>query len=406
MKTMNYESSKWSREAIDDVPVDEEELARRRKRRRIIIAVVLILLVVVAAWFMMRQSGGAPAEQKGPPAKAAGRGGQMPAVTFVVPGRQQVPIMISATGSLAAVRDMPVGIAGEGGRVVRVLVEPGQSVRAGQVLAIVDRSVQSQTAAQLAAQIDVARADLQLAQNNLQRAESLVGRGFISRADLDQKRATRDAAAARVRVAVAQLNATRAQIGRLDIRAPTNGLVLTRSIEAGQIVGAGSGALFRIAAGGEMELLAELPQSDLARLSVGAVVQVTPVGSTNVYPGAVRLVEPVVNPQSRQGIARIRVPLNNEIRPGGFASAQIQAGTLNVPLLPDSAVQSDSRGTFVYILNANDEVVRRDVVTGQVSDTGVAIVQGLNGDERVVQVAGAFLNPGQKVRPERAPAAR
>ena len=406
MKTMNYESSKWSREAIDDVPVDEEELARKRKRRRIIIAVVLILLVVLAAWFMMGR-GGAPAEgPKGPAAKAGGRGGQMPAVTFIVPVRQEVPIMISATGSLAAVRDMPVGIAGEGGRVVRVLVEPGQSVRAGQVLAIVDRSVQSQTAAQLAAQIDVARADLQLAQNNLQRAESLVGRGFISRADLDQKRATRDAAAARVRVAIAQLNATRAQIGRLDIRAPTNGLVLTRSIEAGQIVGAGSGALFRIAAGGEMELLAELPQSDLARLSVGAPVQVTPVGSTNVYPGAVRLVEPVVNPQSRQGIARIRVPLNNEIRPGGFASAQIQAGMQRVPLLPDSAVQSDSRGTFVYILNANDEVVRRDVVTGQVSDTGVAIVQGLNGDERVVQVAGAFLNPGQKVRPERAPAAR
>ena len=405
MKTMNYESRKWCREAIDDVPVDEEELARKRKRRRIIIAVVLILLIVVAAWFMMGR-GGAPAEgQKGPAAKG-GRAGQMPAVTFIVPVRQEVPIMISATGSLAAVRDMPVGIAGEGGRVVRVLVEPGQSVRAGQVLAIVDRSVQSQTAAQLAAQVDVARADLQLAQNNLQRAESLVGRGFISRADLDQKRATRDAAAARVRVAIAQLNATRAQIGRLDIRAPTNGLVLTRSIEAGQIVGAGSGALFRIAAGGEMELLAELPQSDLARLSVGALVQVTPVGSTNVYPGAVRLVEPVVNPQSRQGIARIRVPLNNEIRPGGFASAQIQAGMQRVPLLPDSAVQSDSRGTFVYILNANDEVVRRDVVTGQVSDTGVAIVQGLNGDERVVQVAGAFLNPGQKVRPERAPAAR
>ena len=75
-----------------------------------------------------------------------------------------------------------------------------------------------------------------------------------------------------------------------------------------------------------------------------------------------------------------------------------------VPLLPDSAVQSDSRGTFVYILNANNEVVRRDVVPGQVNDTGVAIVSGLNGDERVVQLAGAFLNPGQKVRPERAQA--
>jgi RND family efflux transporter MFP subunit len=328
----------------------------------------------------------------------------MPAVTFVVPGRQEVPIMISATGSLSAVRDMPVGIAGEGGRVVRVLVEPGQSVRAGQVLATINRSVQSQQAAQLAASIEVARADLQLAQNNLQRAESLVGRGFISRADLDQKRATRDAAAARVRVAVAQLGATRAQIGRLDIRAPTAGIVLTRSVEAGQVVGAGSGALFRIAAGGEMELQARLPQSDLARLSVGAVARVTPVGSTTAYPGTVWQVSPVIDPTSRQGMARIRVPLNNEIRPGAFASTEIQAGVERVPLLPDSAVQSDSRGTFVYILNNNDEVVRRPITTGQVTDQGVAIVQGLNGDERVVQVAGAFLNPGQKVRPERAQA--
>ena len=402
MKTMNYESSKWSREAIDDVPVDEEDLARKRKRRRIIVAIVLILLVVAAAFLLMRPGGGGG--EKGAPKMAGGQRGAMPAVTFIVPGRQEVPIMISATGSLAAVRDMPVGIAGEGGRVVRVLVEPGQSVRAGQVLAVVDRSVQSQQASQLAASIDVARADLQLAENNLQRAQSLVGRGFISRADLDQKRATRDAAAARVRVAIAQLNATRAQIGRLDIRAPTNGLVLTRSIEAGQIVGAGSGALFRIAAGGEMELMARLPQSDLARLSVGAPARVTPVGSTNVYPGAVWQVSPVIDPQSRQGMARIRVPLNNEIRPGGFASADIQAGMQRVPLLPDSAVQSDSRGTFVYILDNNNTVVRREVVTGQVSEHGVAIVQGLNGDERVVQVAGAFLSPGQRVRPERAQA--
>jgi HlyD family secretion protein len=405
MKTMNYESSKWSRDAIDDVPIDEEELARKRKRRRIIVAVVLIALVLVAAWMMMGRGDSGTAPQKGAGGPAAGRGNaQMPAVTFIIPTRQEVPIMISATGSLGAVRDMPVGVAGEGGQIERVLVEPGQNVRAGQVLATINRSVQSQTAAQLAASIQVARADLQLAENNLQRAESLVGRGFISRADLDQKRATRDAAAARVRVAIAQLGATRAQIGRLDIRAPTNGLVLTRSVEAGQVVGAGSGALFRIAAGGEMELLARLPQSDLARLSVGAQVRVTPVGSTNVYTGVVWQVAPVIDPQSRQGMARIRVPLNNEIRPGGFASADIQAGVQLVPLLPDSAVQSDSRGTFVYVLDRNDTVVRQPVVTGQVTDQGMAIVQGLNGNERVVQVAGAFLSPGQKVRPERAQA--
>ena len=77
-------------------------------------------------------------------APTAGQGASLPAVTVIVPGRQDIPATISATGSLAARRDMPVGIAGEGGQVDRVLVEPGQWVRAGQTLAVIDRSVQSQ----------------------------------------------------------------------------------------------------------------------------------------------------------------------------------------------------------------------------------------------------------------------
>lgn len=399
MKTMNYESSKWSREAIDDVPVDEEELARKRKRRRIIIAVVLVLLVAVAAWMMLGRGGG---DGKAPANGAGKAGQQLPAVTVIVPGRQDVPSMISATGSLAAIRDMPVGVAGEGGQIERVLVEPGQSVRAGQVLATINRSVQSQTAAQLAAQIEVARADLQLAQNNLQRAESLVSRGFISRADLDQKRATRDAAAARVRVAVAQLGATRAQIGRLDIRAPTNGLVLTRSVEAGQVVGAGSGALFRIAANGEMELLARLPQTDLARLNVGVPVDVLPAGSNGPpVTGVVWQISPVIDPQTRQGIARIRVPFTAELRPGGFATAQIRAGSVSAPLLPESAVLTDDQGSYVMVVGPNNTVQRRGVRIGSVTDRGVVVVDGLAGTEQVVESAGAFLNAGERIRPER-----
>jgi RND family efflux transporter MFP subunit len=274
-------------------------------------------------------------------------------------------------------------------------------VRAGQVLATINRSVQAQTAAQLAAQIDVARADLQLAENNLQRAQSLVGRGFISRADLDQKRATRDAAAARVRVAVATLGQTRAQIGRLDIRAPTAGLVLTRAVEAGQVVSGGSGALFRIAANGEMELMARLPQADLARLSVGVPVDVTPAGSTTVYPGSVWQVMPVIDPQTRQGIARIRVPYGPELRPGGFATARIRAGSTSAPLLPESAVLTDDSGTYVMVVGPNNAVQRRAVRIGTVTDRGVAIADGLTGSEQVVESAGAFLNPGERIRPER-----
>jgi RND family efflux transporter MFP subunit len=384
------------------VVVDDETLAARRRRRTIIAVVIALVALIAIAFFFM--AGGSDDKKGADKAAAKGGGEAAPAVTVVVPGRQQVGRIISATGQLAARRDMPVGIAGEGGRVVSVLVEPGQWVGAGQTLAVIDRSVQAQESAQLAAQIEVARADARLAQQELDRAQALVSRGFVSKADVERRTAARDAANARVRVAQAALGQSRARIGRLDIRAPAAGLVLDRNIEPGQIVGAGSGALFRVAQGGQMEMLARLPESDLARLSAGVPATVTPVGSPRTFQGNVWQVSPIIDPQTRQGVARISVPYDRELRPGGFASAEIRSGAINAPLLPVSAVQSDDSGNYVYIVNEKNEVVRRNVKTGDVSDRGVSIIEGLSGNERVVLSAGAFLNPGDKVRPQRAKA--
>ncbi|WP_106638602.1 efflux RND transporter periplasmic adaptor subunit [Allosphingosinicella vermicomposti] len=400
---MNIEAAQWRRDALSGGEYSEDEIIiRNRRRRTIIIASVIALLVIVAAVFAF--SGGSEEKAAGPAVK--GQSGATPRVTVIVPGRQQVARLISATGTLAARRDMPVGVSGEGGTVTRVLVEPGQWVGAGQTLAIIERSVQTQQAQQLAAQIDVARADAALAANELKRAQALVARGFVSQADIDRKQATLNAANARVRVAQAQLAETRARIGKLDVTAPAAGLVLDRMVEPGQVVSAGSGALFRIAMGGEMEMLARLSQEDLTRLSVGVPASVTPVGSTQTVSGSVWQVSPVIDPQTRQGEARISIPYNKGIRPGGFASADIRAGAVDAPLLPESAVQSDDKGNFVYIVDNNNKIVRRDVQIGDVSDAGVAITGGLQGNERVVQSAGAFLNPGDTVQPVRATAKR
>lgn len=393
------DSNKWNREALTEevIVVDDGAAAARRRRRIIIIvaAIAAILLLIVAA---MAMSGG---DENAAPAKGA-EGQQLPTVSVIVPGRQQVARTLSATGTLAARRDLPVGVPGEGGQIVRVMVEPGQWVRAGQTLAVIDRSVQSQEAAQLAAQIQVAQADLRLAENELQRAQALVSRGFVSQADVDRKRATRDAAAARVRVAQAQLGASRARIGRLDVRAPAAGLVLDRNVEAGQVVGAGAGALFRIAQNGEMELIARLPQTDLATLGVGVPATVTPVGSEQSFQGQVWQISPVIDPQTRQGEARISIPYSRELRPGGFASAQINAGATTAPLLPESAVLTDDTGTYVMVVLPNNTVQRRAVRVATVTDRGVVIGEGLNGTEQVVESAGAFLNAGERVRAERA----
>jgi len=371
----------------------------RQRRRWLIIGAVVVALAIVALAIMLGRGAGEKAQPAGG-ANGAGAG-QIPTVTVVVPGRSQVGRVIVASGPLAAKRDQPIGIAGQGGRVVRVLVDAGSWVHAGQVLAIVDRSVQAQQTAELGAQVQAAKADAALAQNNYDRALALQGRGFVSKAEIDSKRAGRDAAFAQVRVAQARLAASRAELGRLNVTAPASGLILSRSVEVGQIVSPGSGALFRLADAGQMEMQAQLSQQDLALIRLGMPAQVTPVGADRSFAGTVWQVAPAIDPQSRLGAVRIAVPYDPIIRPGGYAEAKITAGTTTAPLLPQSAVLSDEKGNYVYIVNGKNEVERRDIKIGTVGDNGVTIAQGLSGNERVVLTAGPFLNPGQKIKPRR-----
>ncbi|MCY7270793.1 MAG: efflux RND transporter periplasmic adaptor subunit [Sphingomonas bacterium] len=373
----------------------------RPNRKRWIIAAVVTAIALVIAFAMFRGSDDTAASTNTAGAADGGRGGQVPSVTIVVPGRSEVARTITASGALAARRDQPVGVAGEGGLVRSVLVDAGSWVRQGQVLATIDRSVQSQTAAQLGASIQVARADAALAQNEYDRSAALVARGFVSKADLDRKKAARDSANARIRVAQAQLGAARAQIGRLDIRAPTSGLILSRSIEVGQIVSGGAGGLFRLARGGEMEMRAQMSQQDLAAMRVGLPASVTPLGSTTSISGSIWQVSPIIDPQSRLGEVRIAIPYTASIRPGGFAEARIASGSTTAPLLPQSAVLSDQAGNYVYLINAKNQVERRAVKIGSVDSQGVTILTGLSGQESVVLSAGPFLNVGQKVAPRR-----
>ena len=387
---MNRETSIHSSDTL--VVVDRS----RRRRQLIIAAAVAVLLLAIALFFLFGRGGEDEAAKQ-----AAAQAGQVPSVSVVVPGRSQVGRMIGASGPLSARRDQPIGIAGQGGRVTRVLVDAGTWVRAGQVLATVDRSVQAQQAAQLAAQVEAARANAVLAQNNYERAVALQGRGFVSKAEIDSKKAARDAAYAQVRVAQAQLGATRAQIGQLNVIAPAAGLILSRSVEVGQIVSPGSGALFHLAEGGQMEMRAQMSQADIAAVHVGMPADVTPVGSQRTFVGNVWQVSPMIDAQSRLGDVRIAVPYDPVMRPGGFAEARITAGMTSAPLLPQSAVLSDDRGNYAYIVNGKNEIERRDIKIGTVNDAGVTIAAGLSGNERVVLSAGPFLNPGQKVKPQR-----
>jgi RND family efflux transporter MFP subunit len=366
-------------------------------RRGWVKPVLILLGVAVVAFIAWRLFG----PKEAAPAAVA----NVPEVTVMVPGNTPVSNIVTATGSIAARRDAAIGVQGEGGRVTSVLAEAGQQVRKGQLLVQIDSSVQTQTSRQLAAALQSAQADANLAQANLARAQALVGRGFISKADIDQRTAARDGAVARVGVAKAQLAANEAAIARLSVRAPSDGLILARSVETGQVVSPGV-VLFRIAEGSVLEMRALVAEQDMASLRPGMTASVTPVGSTQTYQGRVWLIDPVIDNSSRQGIARIALPYSPGLRVGAFAKTRITAGETTRPVLPQSAVQADEKGGFVMIVGPDNKVARQAITVGTVGDQGVAIATGLNGTEKVVVSAAAFLRPGEKIAPVAARTAR
>ena len=390
---MNYESGIQSDTSKAAVVAPEEEIGMEkpaRHKKRWIIGAILVLAAIIAAYLYLT----AGAEED-----VADRDSQAATVTVVSPGRTTVAGEIVATGVLAARREMPVGVVGEGGRVVTIPVEAGDWVRQGQVLAVIDRSVQSQQAQSAAAQIQVAQADANLAQSNLDRSLQLVERGFVSKADVDRLTATRDAAAARVRVAQASLRELQARNARLNIVAPAAGLILNRSVEVGATVSAGSGPLFLIARGGEIEMLAQVGEEQLAQLSAGVSAEVTPVGTDKSFTGQVWQIAPTIDRQNRQGTARIALPYAPGLRPGGFATATILSGTTTAPILPESAVLSDDEGSFVYVIDGENKARRTSVEAGNVTSEGVIIESGITGSEKIVLRAGGFLTEGETVNP-------
>ncbi len=375
----------------DSSLADEGGSPPRRGLRFWLILAAVLAGVALLAWLLILR-----ANATKPTAPATGA----PVVSVLVPGTRPVADRVSAVGSISARRDMPVGVVGEGGMVARILVEAGQYVRAGQTMAELDSSVQRAQLQQLQAGVQQAEADARLAQSELDRALALVERGFISKADIDRRTATRDSARARVAVARAQVREMQARIDRLAIRSPEAGLVLARNVEPGQVVSPGSGALYRVAAGGQLEVRAQIAEQDMAHLKTGQAAVVTPVGSTQEYAGTVWMLEPAIDPQTRLGIARVALPASHDLRVGGFANVVIDGAIRQRPVVPQSAIQTDEGGSFVLIIAPDDTVQRRTVTLGAVTSDGISIASGLDGTERVVTVAAPFLHNGEKVKPE------
>jgi HlyD family secretion protein len=323
----------------------------------------------------------------------------VPTVSVTQAGVSTVPTTVSIIGTIAARYDMPIGVEGDAGRVAAIYVEAGDHVKRGQVLARLNVSVLQPQVANLEAALEQARAEAELADAEYRRAQAVGAAGALSAEETQRRRSTGVTAAAKVKVAAAQLAEAQARLARADIRAPADGIILTRNVEVGQTATPGGEALFRLSEGGEIELRGQVAEQDLPLLQVGQPVDVRLTGTSHVYQGHVRLLPAVIDPQTRLGMARVSLTPDPNLRPGAFARAEVTVSNAERAVLPQTAVLNDDKGSYVLIVNAENKVERRSVHVSGIVQNGVTIGEGIRGDERVVTTAGAFLQVGELVVP-------
>ena len=323
----------------------------------------------------------------------------IPTVSVTEVGLSTVPTTVSIIGTIAARYDMPIGVDGDAGRVAAIYVEAGDHVKRGQVLARLNVSVLEPQVANLQAALEQARAEADLADAEYRRAQAVGASGALSVEETQRRKSSAVTAAAKVKVAAAQLAEAEARLARAAVRAPADGIILTRNVEVGQTAMPGGDALFRLSEGGEIELRGQVAEQDLPLLKVGQSVNVRLTGTTQVYPGRVRLLGAVIDPQTRLGMARVALQPDPNLRPGAFARAEVTVSNADRAVLPQTAILTDEKGSYVLIVNAQHKVERRTVHISGMVQNGVTIADGIGGKDQVVATAGAFLQEGELVNP-------
>jgi HlyD family secretion protein len=338
------------------------------------------------------------ADEKKPAAAAP-----KPALTVTVaqPQTASLPLRIAANGNVAAWQEASVGAEANGLRLAQVLVNVGDVVKRGQVLAVfAPESVQADVA-QMRAGLAEAEATLAEATANAQRARDLQASGALSAQQINQYFTAERTAQARVEAQRAMAKVQQLRLAQTKVLAPDNGVISARSATVGAVLPAGQ-ELFRMIRQGRLEWRAEVSSADLAALTPGLSVLVTP---PNVAPlkGTVRMVAPTVDPQTRNGLVFVDLPAPGAAKAGMFARGEFDIGSGQGLTLPQSAVLLRDGFSYVLRVGPDSKVSEAKVKVGRRVGDRIEIVDGLAADARVVASGGGFLGDGDTVRVVEAP---
>jgi len=366
---------------------------------------LLVLVVLVAPLFGLAGSlAVVQAADSGKPAAAR------PAltVTTALPSTARLPLALNANGNVAAWQEAVIGSLSNGLRLQDVLVNVGDQVKKGQVLARFDAATVQADLAQARAALQEAQANETAALGDVKRARALQSSGALSTQQIAQYEAAGATATARVAAARATLTQQQLRLKYADVVAPDNGVISARSATVGTVANMGA-ELFRMVRRNQLEWRAEVTSGELALVKPGMKAVVLATDGSQVT-GTVRTVAPTVDAQTRIALVYVDLPpargTNPPLKAGMFASGHFELGASNALTVPQQAVALRDGFSYVFRLNPDNRVSQVKVTTGRRIGDRVEIVDGIDAGMPVVVSGAGFLNDGDVVRDASPAAAR
>ena len=365
------------------------------------LALIVVILIVILGWRLLRAPGGADAGAK-PAADAP-----VP-VTVVVATTQDVPVYLSALGTVQALNTVTVN-AQVGGQLKALHFEEGKEIEKGALIAEIDPRTYQAALDQALAKKKQDSAQLSASRSTLKRYEELIDKHFVSAQDLENQRQSVRQQEALVAADDAAISSARTSLGYTRITAPITGIAGIRQVDVGNLVQANGTALVVLTQVHPINVMFTLPAQNMEHVrasqrEAGLPVNVLDRSDSHVIAGdgVLTVIDNQIDVSTGTFTLKSEFPnADGSLWPGQFVNVRMQLRTVKDGLVvPTQAVQRGPDGDYVYQLQADNSVKMQPVTTtGEVDATHLLIGSGLVAGDKVVTEGQFRLKPGAKVTP-------
>jgi len=366
-----------------------------KKKGWLILAIVVVLLIIV---IVVWQTGTAKKTTAAKQQKNADTTAQKSAltVTVVSPQQQNWKQTFTANGNIAAWQEVVIGSELSGQRLTRVNVNVGDEVRRGQVLAEINSETIRADLAAAKASYAEAQAVLTDAITNNKRIQQLKNTGAISAQEATQYQTSQATAQAKLDAARAQIESNQLRLAQTRVVSPDNGVISARTATVGSLAQTGQ-ELFRLIRDHRLEWRAEVTTSDLYKLKQGMTAHIiSPDPAQPAVTGKVRMIAPVIDPQTRYGLVYVDIPTTQAVRMGMFVKGEFDLGQKPALTVPQTALLLRDGFSYVFTVNDKNRVTQQKVNVGRRLGDRVEILD-LAPNVKVVSSGTGFLADGDLV---------